>query len=299
MELRHLRYFVAVAEEGSFTKAARRLHIAQPPLSLQIQQLERELGVLLLDRSKQKVAVTEAGRALLEDARDVLARAHSAGARAQRAARGEIGRLVVGFIGSASYEILPNLVRHFRQEHPDVDLAVRDLSTAQQALALHSGDIQIGIVRPPLLDPAISLQTLIVEDFVVALPDDHRLASGEAIDLQTLRGEDFVMSPRAIGPGYHDLFLSLCRKHDLLPSIRYEVSDVRMILDLVAAGLGVAIMPTSISHLRTQGLVYRNILDSDTTEISLAYRSNDDSVVVGAFRKLAGKLYADTTKIRA
>jgi DNA-binding transcriptional LysR family regulator len=291
MELRHLRYFVAVAEERSFTKAAQRLHVAQPPLSLQIQRLEQELGASLFDRSTQPIELTEAGRVLLDDARDVLLRASAAGNRARRAARGEIGRLTIGFIGSAGHEILPTLVRAYRAERPEVELIARDLSTAEQIAALHTDAIDVGIVRPPLSDAAISLQRLIAEPYWVALPEDHALARRKRIEIALLKDEPFVMEPQSIAPGFHDQMLGMCRKHGFLPSIRYEVAKIHVTLDLVAAGLGVAIIPASVSRLRAHGIVYRPIKDSAVAEISIAVRHDDQSAVVAEFRRLASRLY--------
>ncbi len=177
MELRHLRYFVAVAEELHFGRAAQRLQMAQPPLSQQIRQLEQELGVELLYRTKRTVRLTEAGLAFLHQARQILVQSEQAIEVAQRASRGEVGRLAIGFVGSATYSLLPTAVRSFRHQFPDVRLMLHEMTTSEQIEALHDDRIQVGFIRPPISDDKLSVETVLQESFVAVLPEAHPLAT--------------------------------------------------------------------------------------------------------------------------
>ncbi len=284
MELRHLRYFVAVAEELHFGRAAARLFIAQPPLSQQIRQLERELGVPLLERTSRRVRLTAAGESLLADARRVLAGVESAALSAQRAARGEVGTLSIGFVASATYEILPDVLRRFRERHPEVALLLSELNAAEQAQALREGAINVGFARPAIREAGWVVEPVAQEPFVAALPERHPLAGVGAVSLAGLAGEPFILFPSDPKPSYADLVQALCAQAGFAPSVAQEVREMQTAISLVAAGMGVALVPASVQNLRRRGVVYRPLADATaTTELSVVYRAEDLSAVLPVF----------------
>lgn len=278
MELRHLRYFVVLAEELNFSRAAKRLHIAQPPLSQQIRKLEEELGVQLFVRTKRSVRLTDAGEVFLEEALKVLKQAESATHAAQRAQRGEIGRLSVGFVGSAAYELLPRALRLYRTRFPGVELSLHQLTTTEQVHALHSREIDAGFLRPPVHDPTLSLEAVLREPLVAALPQTHRLADRKTIRLTELANEDFILYPRHLGPGTHDQIVSLCQRAGFSPRIGQEAVEMQTIVGLVAAGLGVSLVPASVEGLRSKDVVYKRMEDhTPDWEIAVVWRKQEDS----------------------
>ncbi|HYH11959.1 MAG TPA: LysR family transcriptional regulator, partial [Thermomicrobiales bacterium] len=256
VELRQLRYFVAVAEELHFTRAAERLGMAQPPLSQQIRGLERELGVELFRRTKRRVELTEPGRVLLDSARRTLAEAATTVHDVQRAARGEVGRLAVGFVGAAVADVLPRILRHYTDGFPDVELDLRQCSTAEQVDRLRDGALHVGFLRPPIHEPALETQVVARERLLVVVPVRHRLAKRESVDLRELAGERFILFPRSQGPGSHDRIIRLCHEAGFVPEIGQEAVEMQTIVGLVAARLGVSIVPDSVRHLRTEGVRY-------------------------------------------
>ena len=221
MELRHLRYFVAVATELHFGRAAKQLHISQPPLSMQIRALEEELGVTLLHRTKRQVSMTRAGKAFLHDARQILERAEQAMLTARRAARGEIGELVVGFISVADYNLLPLVLREFRRCYPRVAMSLRELTTDAQIAELFEGRIDVGFLLPPVSEPAIESVPILREPLIAAIPEHHPLASTQGkIPLASLSGAPFIMTPRHMSPGLHDDIVTFC--HSAGSSLRVK-----------------------------------------------------------------------------
>src|SRR5579863_828003 len=270
MELRHLRYFVAVAEELHFGRAAERVHIAQPPLSQQIRRLEDELGVQLFDRTKRRVELTHAGRAFLREARQTLARAEQAVRAAQQAGRGEVGELAVGFVGSATYLIVPLVLKTFRHRFPKVELRL--------------GQIQVGFFRSVSDDEALTFEWILEERLVMALPESHPLARHRRVELTKLSEDSFVLFPRAIGPGFYDLIVSQCRRAGFTPRVALEASSVQTIVGLVAAGMGVALVPASCQNFRRAGVVYKAIREpGPTVKMAVAWRRGDRSPVLRAF----------------
>ena len=286
MELRHLRYFVAVADELHFGRAAEKLFIAQPALSQQIQQLERELGVSLLTRSSRRVALSAAGAVFLADARAILARVTSATEAARRADRGELGRLGVGFVASATYAVLPDVLRRFRERFPDVELLLYELTAAEQAEALREGTINVGFARPFLEDPTLVVELVARESFVVALPEGHTLAAQERVALSDLAPEPFILFPSSPKPSYADTVYALCERAGFAPIVAQEVREMQTAVSLIAAGIGVSLVPASVQNLRRQGVVYRPLTDpAPPTELVLAYRRDDSSPVLQVFLK--------------
>jgi DNA-binding transcriptional LysR family regulator len=288
MELRHLRYFVAVAEELHFGRAAERLHLAQPPLSRQIRQLEAELGVRLLERTKRRVQLTSAGQVFLREARDILAQVDHAADLARQAARGETGQLAVGFIGAASYSVLPVVLQAFRARFPQVALALQELTTAQQLAALREGRLQVGFVRPPVEDPRLAAETILREPLLVALPRAHRLAGRSAVALDALAREPFVLFPRPLGPGLYDQIMALCQRAGFAPRVTQEARQMQTITRLVGAGIGVSLVPSSVQNLRGFGVAYRPLADATPdVEMALAWRRDDPSEVLQRFLEVA------------
>lgn len=260
MELRHLRYFVAVAEELHFGRAAARLHIAQPPLSRQVRDLERELGTGLFSREKGRVQLTHAGRAFLPEARRTLAQAERALRTAQRAAQGEVGRLRVGFVEAATYSgVLPDALGAFRAQLPNVGLELFELSSLQQTEALRDGRIELGILHSPPHDAAqwLGIERVLQDPMVVALPRDHRGAARARVALRSLAGDPFLMFRRPDGPGLYDRIIAACQAAGFSPQVAQQAGQIQTLVGLVAAGVGVALVPGSLAELQRPGVVYR------------------------------------------
>jgi DNA-binding transcriptional LysR family regulator len=286
MELRHLRYFVAVADHLSFGRAARALHLSQPPLSRQIRALEDELGTALFARTKRSVALTPAGAALLPDARRLLREADALRVGARKHALGEVGTLALGFIGMAAYNVLPDLLPAFHRAHPGVRLALREATSDVLLAALRQGEIDAGVVLPPVSEPGFEYLPLFRDTLVAALPAGRRRAPG-AIPLASLAGEPFVLFPRGVGASLHDLIVGFCHRAGFAPRIEQEAIQMQTIVSLVAAGMGVALVPASLMNMRRTGVVYRRLAESSPlVELGLAWRAGDGSPLVGAFAAL-------------
>ncbi|MEW6167747.1 MAG: LysR family transcriptional regulator [Pseudomonadota bacterium] len=278
MELRHLRYFVAVADARHFTRAAEALGIGQPPLSQQIQALERELGTALFTRLPRGVRLTAAGTAFYEDARRILRDAERAAERVRRVARGELGRLRVGMINSAPFHpLVPKVVREFRRQYPGVALTLEEGTTPGLAAAVRDDALDVAFVRPLLInEPGLRCDTLIDEDLVVAFPFGHTLAQRKTVPLLALSIEPFVLFPRSVGAGLYDEIVSACHSAGFSPRIVQETSQVTSIVNLVAAGLGVSIVPASMQQVHTEGVSYRPIRKpAPKARLSLIYRAAD------------------------
>jgi len=262
MELRHLRYFITVAEELHFGRAAQRLHIAQPPLSQQIRQLEEELGVVLFHRTKRSVQLTDAGQVFLEEAKQVLIQAAQAVQAAQRASRGEIGQLVVSFVSSAAYNVLPKILQAFRARFPEVNLALHELTTDKQLQGLRDGWIDVGFLRPPIEDDTLSLATIFKESLVVALPEIHPLSRQPQVPLKALINEFFILFPRPLGPKLYDQIVGLCQQAGFSPNVVQEAIQMQTIVSLVAAEIGIALVPASVQNLQRRGVIYKAIQEA-------------------------------------
>jgi DNA-binding transcriptional LysR family regulator len=288
MELRHLRYFVAVAEEGHITRAAERLGIQQPPLSQQIQALERELETQLFRRKPRGVELTAAGLALLDEARAILARVDEAVAAVKRTARGEAGRIGIGFTSSASFHpFVPRAIRAFRQAHPLVALVLEESGTTELVAALRAQGLDIAFVRSPVGESGdLFVRPLLEEAMVAALPSGHALSAGrDPLPLTALADETFILYRRPVGPGLHDAIIAACDRAGFSPTIGQEAPRMLSTLSLVAAGLGVTVVPASMSRLETEGVAYRPLDPSAqlTAPLNLAYRRNEISAAVRRF----------------
>ncbi|MDB4945627.1 MAG: hypothetical protein JWP97_5161 [Labilithrix sp.] len=282
MELRHLRYFVAVAEERHFGRAARRLRIAQPPLSRQIQGLERELGFLLFERTRRQVDLTPAGETLLVHARRIFESVELAVHEARRASHGESGRLVVAYPSTFAASGLPEVVRAFHTKFPDVELSLHELSPQQQLDALRDHEVDVAFVRGPVEDPELATELVRSEPLMAVLPSGHALAGRKILGLSLLAGEPFVLFPRVRAPAYFDFLVGLCRQAGFTPRIVQEAPQMD-IVSLVAAGLGVSLVPASVRSFRRKGIVLRPLVGSPKSDLRVVWAAASRSAVLAEF----------------
>ena len=288
VELRHLRHFVAVAEELHFGRAAARLVLAQPALSQSIMALEKEIGVRLLERTTRTVTLTPAGRVFLDECRRVLQQVDLAVDRAREAERGQAGTLRIGYVVSASYEILPPILAEFRRISPAVTLRMMSRSTAELIALLADGELSIGFVREFQEHPDLEAELLSAEALVAVLPADHPAAERPSARLADLAAERFIMFDRGRAPGLYDKVVSSCVDADFTPDIVQQSSDVQSVLGLVAGGLGVTVVPASFRHLSIDGLAYRELDDVDTTvDLSAVWHRDRRTSVLDGFLDVA------------
>lgn len=281
MDLRQLRYFVAVAEELHFGRAAKRLSITQPPLSFNIRQLETSLGMELLRRTTREVALTEAGKVIYREALKLLALARDAEEQARRAANGEAGAVHIGFVGSSFLTRLAADIHGFSATRPEVEVVLYELNSYEQINALQRGQIDIGIVHPRVMPSGIASRVLHSEAFVCLLPETHPLAGLEAIDLRQLQHDDFVLFPRDFSPGYYDKILTLCLQAGFTPRIRHKVRNMLTIATLVSSGFGVSLVPASLAKLRLPNLACRALLHAaDPSDLRGIWRQDEEQPAV-------------------
>lgn len=273
MEFRQLRYFLSVAEHLHFTEAAEHLGIAQPPLSQQIQKLEREIGTKLFNRFPRRVELTEAGERFRERAERILAEAEIALAEAKNAARGEIGRLVLGFAGSTVFHpLVATALRTYRTRYPKVLLECEESNSVELLEKVRDKRVDAALVRLPIDCNGLRVEPLVQEEFLVALPSNHSLAGRDAVALQELASHQMILFPRRIGPDLHDAILSACSTAGFSPKIGMESPQISSSVNMVAAGFGVALVPASISQLMTPGVSYLPLQDATLrTSIALVY----------------------------
>jgi LysR family transcriptional regulator, benzoate and cis,cis-muconate-responsive activator of ben and cat genes len=293
VELRHLRYFVAVAEELNFSRAAERLHMAQPPLSAAIRQLEQELGTELLQRTTREVHLTEAGATFLEGARRTLAELQRAETDAKRAAAGELGRLRIGFSWSARFETLPALGRAFRTGHPAVELLTEEMWNARMLPALQSGEIDAAVALCPEIAADFSYETIRVEPVIALLSATHPLADeDDGIELAALADDGFLFFPRELAPRLYDVMIGLCRRAGFEPQIRNESFHSGWEMQILADVPVVALAPASVARALPKRISAVPIADPpDPLETTIVWRSNDDSPAGAAFRQVAATLF--------
>jgi DNA-binding transcriptional LysR family regulator len=274
MELRHLRYFVAVAEERNFTRAAERLGISQPPLSLQISQLEKELGTPLFHRRARSIELTDAGKLLLEEARVILKQVEAAENGVRRRARGETGRLVVGSAGATYFHpVIPEIIREYGMRYPDIVLAPHASNTSLLVARLRARQVDVALIRPPISDAeGLVIVPLIDEETVVILPNGHRLSKLASVPLAALAEDVFVLYPRTLNPGNYDAVIAACRRAGFNPTLGQEAPQIVSVIPLVAAGLGISVVPRSTARILSDEVCYRPIEGvAPRAEICLAY----------------------------
>jgi DNA-binding transcriptional LysR family regulator len=286
MELRHLRYFVAVAEELHFTRAAERLGIKQPPLSLQIRQLERELGASLFHRLTRGVELTESGALLLDEARGILDQVERIKAGVQSRARGETGCIHLGFAGATCFQpLVPGIIRAHRERYPGVLVSPKQRDTPLLVAGLRSGEIDVAFIRPPLGGgEGLEVEPLVEEPMVIVLPESYPRADDRSMPLEALAEETFILFPRAVAPDLHDAIIASCQRAGFSCKLGQDAPQISTTVLMVAAGLGVSIVPQSIAQIRLAGVAYIPIEgDAPRAPISLAYRRDDRSTTVRNF----------------
>ena len=264
IELRHLRYFIAVAEELHFGHAAARLNISQPPLSQQIQILEQQIGARLFARTNRSVSLTEAGRQFLADSRQILSQVDDAAARAARLHHGETGELRIGFTSSAPFiKAVSDTLSTFRRRYPDVHIQTRETNTREQIVPLNEGALDLGLMRNTQLPDTLVWERVLREPLLAMVPRDHPLASKPRVSLRELAREPFVFFDPHVGTGLYDDILGLMRRYDLTPAITQEVGEAMTIIGLVAAGLGVSILPASFRRVQLLEMCWLPIEEQD------------------------------------
>jgi DNA-binding transcriptional LysR family regulator len=284
MELRHLRYFITVATELHFGRAAEKLHIAQPPLSKQIQDLEAELGFELFNRTKRSISLTPAGQAFLIEVTQIFQQLDRAIDIGRKTSRGELGQISIGFVGSATYNILPVMLQQFRDRYPQVQIELHELTTDRQLIWLREGRIDIGLIRPPIIGLDFASQIIFQESLVVALPSHHHLAKLDTIELSLLAAEPFILFPRQLAPGLYDPIIAICQAAGFSPQVVQECIQMQTIVSLVSANMGISILPESIQEAQRQGVIYRPITAASGIDklatIAIVWRLNDHSPII-------------------
>lgn len=281
MELRHLRYFVAVAEECHFGRAAERLHMAQPPLSQQIRQLEAELGLTLFSRTTRRVDLTPAGTAYLDRVRAILAAVDDAAEEAGRIASGRMGRLVIGCVGSATYSLLPALARRLRAELPEVEFGFRgEMLSPEQAAALGDGSLDLGLLRRLAEPTGLTIVHVRRDRLLVAVPGEHRLAGRRRLKVTDLAGEGLVIHSGGGRSVMNTLVQHLFDAAELRPSVVHDVAETSTLVTFVAAGLGIAVVPEPTAALAVPNVVYVPLVGTSGVDLVAASRPSDENPVL-------------------
>lgn len=284
MELRHLKYFITVAEELNFRRAAERLFMEQPPLSRQIRQLEEELGVELFQRSKRSVSLTVAGRAFLDEARLTLAQAERATQIARQASVAQQNKLVIGFSICVFNRFLSSIIQTFREIAPTVSISLTEVSTPGQIQALATGEIDVGFVHLPIAHPDILFETVLTEQLVVVLPQGHPLAALPEIPLHLLADEPFVFCPKQVKPDFYHQIMRLCEQAGFQPKVAQEATPPEVVVSFVEAGAGVSLVASGAQTRHHAGVVYRAIAESTSClEIAVAWNKSQTSLQLNQF----------------
>jgi DNA-binding transcriptional LysR family regulator len=285
LELRHLRYFKTVAEELHFGKAAARLNMEQPPLSIQIRQLEEEIGVQLFHRTKRSVNLTQEGEVFLDRVYQLFDNLEDSINTIQMINRGEIGKIIIGFIATASFDILPTIIKQYRKEYPAVQVILKQLTSAEQIEALQKGNIHVGIVSEPLENDEFSFQILRQEPLIIALPKEHPLANEtSSIDLINFANDSFIMTSRMANQVHYDGLINCCFQAGFSPKIVQETDEVSTVISLVSAGIGVALVASSIKFLLQNEVVYREVKNPPfSTVTALIWKSEIKNSINKAF----------------
>jgi LysR family transcriptional regulator, benzoate and cis,cis-muconate-responsive activator of ben and cat genes len=291
IELRHLRYFLAVARELHFGRAARRLGMAQPPLSQQIAALERLLGATLFDRDNKRVQLTAAGEAVVEEAERILALSARLPAVVAAAKSGQSGVLSIGFSASASLGLVPPLFREFRQRFPSVQLILREGPIEDRLSDVEAGVLDVAVIRGPIVRPTLRVETLWREQLLLALPTDHALKAKRAIAWSDLAAYDFVLFPRTAAPALYDAIIAQCSLAGFSPHVAHEATEWSTVSALIAAGAGLGFGPESVSRFYVEGITFRSVEGAVvSSEIVAATRPDNTSPALRAFVEIATQL---------
>ncbi|PUA20361.1 LysR substrate-binding domain-containing protein [Glaciimonas sp. PCH181] len=297
MEFRHLKYFIAVAQEKNFGRASVSLNISQPPLTRQIQQLEDEIGVQLFIRTPKGVELTPAGELLLQEGQNILSLIEQTTERTRRAGQGKLGRIDIGIFGSGTLDVIPKLLLRFRSTYPDVNVVLHTMTKSEQITAIRQRRITVGFNR--LLEPYPDLGTelVVTEAIIVALNAQHPLAVEEAIPLQALRNEPMVMFPTGTRPNFMDKVVDLCRGEGFLPVVSQAVGDAVTGLALVASGFGISMVAESATSLQLPGVVYRPLKNAPhaVVDLSCVYRQDDQSPILKSFLEVV-KIFSNENR---
>lgn len=287
MDFRHIKYFIAVAEELNIGRAALKLHLSQPPLTRQIKQLEDELGVQLFQRNPRGVELTQVGEMFYAEAKNIRSLLDSAVERTSRAGQGKLGRLDIAFFGSAIFSAISQILQHFRKNYPDVNVALHAMTKQEQIQALRQKRITVGITRLPANFPDISSQTIINEDLYIAVCTSSPLSKKKAISLRELSGQQLIVFPNSGRPNFADRVMKICSSNGFTPSISHVVADANFGVALVAAGYGICLVPASVANLNLPNVVYIPIKERPMVDLSCVYRSDDQSPLLAAFLSVA------------
>ncbi|MFJ5563271.1 LysR substrate-binding domain-containing protein [Lysinibacillus xylanilyticus] len=292
MDIRKMRYFMMVAEELNFSRAAERLRMAQPPLSQEIRKLEEELGVQLFHRTKRMVELTDAGRIFLEGSQQIVLQLERTIKETQLAAEGKIGSLIIGFVDST--EIVIEVLNKFRERFPKIKLILREMTTEQQLNALYEKQIHIGFIRSKLNNGILTSEVCSEESLRLVLHQDHPFASLPEIPLRLLIDEPFILFPRHMGPNFYDLIISYFWDHGVSINVVQEAIQMQTIVNLVATGMGVSVVPSSVESYKHPGVIYKKIQET-TPKVNLyvGWREDEKSVVVNHFLTVVREMYSN------
>ncbi|GAA0377312.1 LysR substrate-binding domain-containing protein [Bacillus horti] len=284
MNTRLLRYFIAVAEELNFSRAAKRLNMAQPPLSQQIMQLENEIGAQLFRRNKRMVQLTDAGKVFLKEAQSLLLQMEQAGQKARLAEQGQLGDLRIGFVGSASDGSFVEKIKEFYQQNPSVNLQLLELTSSEQMDALYAKEIDLGLMRRQSVNQTLHSSRIAEEPLVLVLPEHHALASKVALSAEDVAHDRFILFPRRLGPDFYDLIIGFFQSHEVSLNIVQEAIHMHTIVNLVSTGIGIAVVPASVTNFKRPGIVYKNFIHSTpTVGLYATWRKDNDSAVLQSF----------------
>jgi DNA-binding transcriptional LysR family regulator len=298
MDLRQIRYFLVLANELNFTRAADRLHISQPPLTRQIQQLEASMGVVLFERTTRGVALTQAGAVFLEEARKIVALTDQATNKTRLAHQGQLGRLDIGVFGSAILNVIPTLLIELRKTHPDIVISLQNTTKTQQVEAVREKRLDIGFNRvfPEVED--LVVETVMMESLYVAMHKDHALVRRRTLAVRDLNNQPLILFPNNVRPTFADNVVSLFRDEGLTPNVVHEVEDVMTCIALVSAGLGMAVVPESAVNLQLPGVRYHPLRSAEAkVDLSCVYRADNASPALMVFLDIVRKVRSRKIKL--
>jgi DNA-binding transcriptional LysR family regulator len=287
IELRHLRYFLAVAEELNFGRAAERLNITQPSLSRQIQNLEKELKIILFERNQRQIKLTSPGQMFLTEVEQILLRFDQGIQIIKRVSRGEIGQLTVGFQGSSVYDIIPISIKSFRDRFPDVEVIMQPMETSEQVIAIAENNLDVGFVIPPITDAKLEVEVLLQEPLVLALPENHPLAAQSEIAITALANEPLILASRDRGCGLHEQIFEIYQRAGLRPNVVCAAREMQVMLGFVAAGMGISLLPSHVKNFQRTGVIYRKLIpEAPIAGLGIAWKPNNPTPVLLAFLEI-------------